>query len=796
MERFNEQNPCPICGGWDNQKRGKGTRCFGFLSDCSRYAHCTRTEEGSIKYHKKSKTYVHDLKADGTDPKPKRAPRAATPSDWKNFKKRIEIRYTYQDEDGKALFEVLRLRDPKSFRQRRQLDDGSWAWGMGAGEYYRKKPGTDWLQAKKNTKASYERCELDDARRVPYRLPELLKDPDSVVFIVEGEKSVDRLYELGADIATCSPGGAEKWKTFQQEYNEFFRDRHVVIIADYDSIDKKRKVRVGLEHAKQVAECLADLPASLRIIERLPELEEDEDVFDWLDDDRDHDINELFLLAQSTTVWDPNPITDEERNLEDDLPAEWKGDSEGPEYELTDLGNARRLVAGFKDLIRFCDPLGGWMVWNKSVWAPDNTGSIFRLAHRTIQLIYEEANRRTGAAQSDLLKWAKRSQSDGAIKAMINQAQHLKDIVAAPDQFDADPWILNVQNGMIDLRTSEIRKHDREAYQTKVIDVDYDPDAESDKWKNFLDHALPDGDLQYFVQRAVGYSATGLTTEERLFFVYGQTRTGKGTFVSAVERVLGEYTHTVDFETFLRQRTASSGPRNDIAAMRGKRLVFSQEVDEGRRMAESTVKSIVAGDKVSARFLHKEFFEFNPVCGIWLVANHRPEVNDEDDAMWRRILQVPFSIQLAEKDQDRDFKRDLVESEEDRKAILTWIVFGAKWWHGSGLMIPPAVRMASAEYRREMDPLGEWWENNVTIQGETALHEGLETSNSDAWEDYKKWADKERPARELSRKSFSQRLKKKDGIEYERDGRRRYWTGFALLHTPGVFEYEPNDYDS
>lgn len=790
MERFNKRNPCPICGGWDDQKRGDGTRCFGFLSDCGKYAHCVRVEEGSIKYHEKSQTYVHVLKEDD-DHKPKQAPRKASPSDWKNFEKRIELRYTYQDEDGTTLFEVLRLRDPKSFRQRRRLEDGSWCWSMTAGEYYRTNEKNDWFKAKKNTKASYERRKLDDARRVPYRLPELLADPESVVFIVEGEKSVDRLYEAGADVATCSPGGAEKWKTFQQHYNEFFRDRHVVIVADYDSIDKKRKVRVGLEHAKQVAECLGDLPASLRVIERLPELEEDEDVFDWLEDGRENDIDKLLDVAERTPVWDPNPETEAGTVREDDLPVEWEKDGEGPEYELTDLGNARRLVANFKDLVRFCDPLGGWIVWNKSVWQADNTGSIFRLAHRTIEKIYEEARRKTGAAQSDLLKWAKRSQSDGAIKAMINQAQHLKDIVAMPEQFDSDPWLLNVKNGLVDLRTSELRDHDREAYQTKLIDIDYDREAHSEKWEAFLTHALPDGDLQFFVQRAVGYSATGLTNEERLFFVYGETRTGKGTFVSAIESVLGEYTQTVDFETFLRQRNTGSGPRNDIAAMRGKRLVFSQEVDEGRRMAESTVKSIVAGDKVSARFLHKEFFEFNPVCGIWLVANHRPEVNDEDDAMWRRILQVPFSVQVAESEADRDFKRSLVESDEGRMAILAWIVFGAKWWHGSGLMIPPAVREASSEYRREMDPLGDWWENNVTTQGE-----GLETSNADAWEDYKKWVDRNRPPRELSRKSFSQRLKNKQGIEYERDGRRRYWTGFALLDTSGSFEFEDHDYEN
>ncbi len=793
MERFNKRNPCPICGGWDEQKRGEGTRCFGFLSDDGRYAHCTRIEEGSTEYQEKSQTYIHDMEPDGetAPPKKKRGPRTASPADWKNFKKRIEIAYEYHDEDGKVLYEVLRLRDPKSFRQRQPAEGGGWIWGMSAGEYYRVKDGGDWFAAKKNTKARYERRTFPEGRRVPYRFPQIIEDPESFVIIVEGEKSVDRLYELEADVATCSPGGAEKWKAFEESYNETFRDRHVVLIADYDSVHKKRKVRVGLEHMKQVAESLQGIAATIRLIERLPGLEEDEDVFDWLEQDHGHSLNDLLDLAERTDVYDPATYEEGDSGgfRESDLPAERSKDGK-PEYEMTDLGNARRLVAGFKDLIRFCDPLGGWMLWNKIVWGPDKTGSIFRLAHRTIDLIYEEAGRHSGAAQSDLLKWAKRSQSDGAIKAMINQAQHLKDVVATPDQFDADPWILNVKNGIIDLRTSEITKHDREAFQTKVINIDYDPKAHSDKWVDFLNEMLPDGDLQFFVQRAIGYSATGLTNEERLFFVYGQTRTGKGTFVKAIESVLDEYTHTVDFETFLRQRN-TSGPRNDIAGIRGKRLVFSQEVDEGRRMAESTVKSIVAGDKISARFLHKEFFEFNPVCAIWLVANHRPEVNDEDDAMWRRILQVPFSVQIAEKDQNLDLKRSLSEDDEHRQAILTWIVFGAKWWHGNGLMIPPAVREASSEYRREMDPLGEWWENNVTTQGD-----GLETSNADAWEDYKKWADTNRPPRELSRKAFTQRIKKKEGIEYERDGRRRFWAGFALVNAVGNFEFEDHDYET
>lgn len=774
MQRFTKRNPCPICGGWDEQSRGQGQRCWGFLSDDGRYVHCTRQEEGSIKRNESTEAWVHDLQ-DGQERKPIPQPKRAAPSDWKNFQKRIQLAYPYLDENRELLFEVLRLRDPKSFRQRRPAGEDHWCWGMRGGEYYQAKSG-DWFTAKKNTRAANPRRAFPEGRRVLYRLPQILADVESCVFVVEGEKSVDRLYEAGADVATCSPGGAEKWAgAHETEYSETLRDRHVVILPDHDPLDKKRKVRVGLEHAKQVADSLHGVATSVRVL-HLAELEEGQDVYDWLE--ADHSMDELLSLADQAPLYDPT-----ESLFDGESPAEPPQEikvAEGVrgEFELTDLGNARRLVANFINLIRFCDPLGGWQLWNELVWQADRTGSIYRLAHRTIDLIYEEATRQQGAARTEILKWAKRSQSDGSIRAMVAQAQHLKEIVVLPDQFDADPWLLNVKNGMVDLRTGEMRPHDREAYQTKIIDIDYLKDAYSKRWEGFLNHALPDGELQYFVQRAIGYSLTGLTREERLFFIYGQTSTSKGTFVKAIETVIGDYAHTADFETFLRQRNATGGPRNDIAALRGKRLVFCQEVDEDRRMAEATVKGIVSGDMVSARFLHQEFFEFRPVCAIWMVANHRPEVNDEDDAMWRRLLQVPFDVQVPEKERDQDLKRLLSEEPEHRQAILAWIIFGAKWWYTDGLQIPAAVREASDDYRREMDPLAEWWQENIQFDGK----EETETENADAWGDYQNWADKNRVRRTLSRKAFTQRLRNMEGINYHRTGKRRYWTGFTLVH--------------
>lgn len=275
-----------------------------------------------------------------------------------------------------------------------------------------------------------------------------------------------------------------------------------------------------------------------------------------------------------------------------------------------------------------------------------------------------------------------------------------------PKDYDVDTMKLNVVNGTIDLRTGRLLPHNPADFITKLSPVEYDPDAQLDLWDEVLDTATDsDTDLQDFLQTTVGYSLTGDVGEEKLFFVHGPTATSKSTFLEAIKSTLGDYAETADFESFLRKPPQSGTLRNDIASLAGKRFVTSIEVDEGRKLAEGLIKILTGGDKIKARFLYHEGFEFVPQFKLWLAANHEPKISDNDDAIWRRIAKVPFTHALPKKDRKPTVKATLRNPAIAGSAILAWAVKGCLKWQKEGLVVPEVVERATENYRLEQDPL-------------------------------------------------------------------------------------------
>ena len=340
-------------------------------------------------------------------------------------------------------------------------------------------------------------------------------------------------------------------------------------------------------------------------------------------------------------------------------------------FANTDLGNAERLVALHGEDLRYSYELGQWFVWDDRRWGQNHDGEIYRRASETIRTMYFEAGRLekeagdmpdetermklAGVAEA-LSQWARKSEGKARAESMISWAQSREGIPVLMTQLDVDPWLLNVNDGTIDLRTGNLRHHDRADLITKLAPTDYDPNAGFQLWDDFLDRVLPDLDQQRFVQRASGYSTTGLSTEEKLFFAYGPTSTGKSTFLQAVKSTLGDYAATSDFATFLHRDRDNGAPRNDIARLAGKRFVVSIEVEEGQKLAESLMQTLTGGETVTARFLYRESFEFVPTFTLWLAANNRPRVRGDNDANWRRIVQVPFNTQIPESERDPGVK--------------------------------------------------------------------------------------------------------------------------------------------
>ena len=387
------------------------------------------------------------------------------------------------------------------------------------------------------------------------------------------------------------------------------------------------------------------------------------------------------------------------------LKSSWKY-GEKPEY-LTDLGNAKRLVKLFRKVLRYVPEFRKWICWNGQCWVLDHDGEVQRFAKETVELIFAEAKTVDDAGNTDLSKklreHALKSQSAGRLSAMVKVAKSEPGTPIPSSQLDAEPMLLGVQNGVLDLKTGQMGKAEPGQYITKLANAAYDPSATCPVWLAFLDQIM-DGNkaLLQLIQRAIGYSLTGYATEQCLLILYGVGSNGKSTFLNTIRELLGAY--AVQSPASALMVKSGSGVPNDIARLRGARFVATSEVEEGQRFGEALVKQLTGGDTITARFLFAEYFEFVPTFTIWLAANHKPVIKGDDHAMWRRIRLIPFSVTISDDKQDKELPNKL---RQEFSGILNWAIAGCLQWQAQGLNPPQDVMEATHEYQAEMDVLGQ-----------------------------------------------------------------------------------------
>jgi putative DNA primase/helicase len=619
----------------------------------------------------------------------------------------IVATYPYHDAEGKPLFEVVRF-EPKGFAVRRPDGKGGWIRN------------------------------LDGVPRVLYRLPEVLEaiKRGETVFIVEGEKDVESLRDLGLT-ATTNPHGAGKWR---DEYSDSLRGAHAVIIPDKDE--------PGRKHAETAARSLHGVAASVKVLE-LPG--DSKDVSEWLA--AGYTREDLEALVEQTPEWEPpEPVH----------PPSEMGDT------LTDLGNAERFAKLHKDAARHV-PAWGWLVWDGRRWAPDETNAVTRLAIETVRAIYREAAECADAnKRKQIADHAKRSESRQRIEAMLKLAEAL--LADPPSAFDRDPYLLNVLNGTIDLKAMQLREHRREDNITKLAPVEFDPAARCPLWEAFLERIF-DGNhaLISFLQRAVGYALTGDTREQCLFILWGTGANGKSTFVTTIQAILGDYALQTPTETLLAKRTEYIP--NDIARLKGARFVSAIESAEGRKLNEPLIKQMTGGDKISARFLHREWFDFYPEFKIFLATNHKPVIRGTDHAIWRRIRLIPFTVTIPEPEQDKELSRKLLA---EASGILNWALEGCLAWQHGGLGVPDEVKEATEEYRSEMDVLAAFLADCCIVDPNARV------LNKELYTAYESWC-RENGEEPLGQRSLGRSLGER-GFTPIRIGRKgeRGWVGLRL----------------
>ena len=420
---------------------------------------------------------------------------------------------------------------------------------------------------------------------------------------------------------------------------------------------------------------------------------------------------------------------------------------EQPEFHLTDLGNAERLVHHHGEDIRYCHAWKKWLIWDGRRWAPDDSDRIMRLAKEVIRFIYSEAERASDSSERrDIARHAMRSESDRSINAMVDLAR--SEVPISPEELDQDPWLFNCANGTIDLRTGRLRGHRREDFITKLVPVAYDPEAEHPLWDRFLDRIL-DGnqDLVDFMQRAVGYALTGSTIEQCLFILHGAGANGKTTFLQTVGEILADYAMQTPTETLLVKGKGAIS--NDVARLKGARFVTASEAEAEQRLAENLIKQMTGGDTLSARFLHQEYFDFKPTHKLFLGTNHKPVIKGTDHAIWRRIRLIPFEVTIPENERDPGLLDKLLGEAE---GILAWAVEGCLRWRAGGLAAPAAVKRATDGYRSEMDVIARFIEDCCEQRSDS------HTAGKDLFRAFEQWCSQngEDP---VTRNLFTRRLK-------------------------------------
>jgi putative DNA primase/helicase len=447
----------------------------------------------------------------------------------------------------------------------------------------------------------------------------------------------------------------------------------------------------------------------------------------------------------------------------------WRGrlDDEAA-FNLTDLGNAGRLVHRHGADLRYCYPWHSWLAWTDGRWTPDNRGEVHRRAKETVGGIYREAAAaKDEEARKAIAKHAVRSEGEGKIKAMVELAK--SEVPVTPDELDAEPWLLNCENGTIDLRTGGIREHRREELITKLAPVEYRSDAEAPTWRAVLERVLPDPEIRAFFKRLCGYALTGDTSEHILPMLYGTGANGKSTVLNALLDTLGDYGTQAAPDLLI---TKKNSHPTELADLFGMRFVASIEVEDGRRLAESLVKQLTGGDRIKARKMRQDFWEFAPTHKVLMAVNHKPTVRGTDNAIWRRISLIPFTETIPPEEQDKKLPEKL---RDERPGILAWAVEGCLEWQREGLQAPEEVRKATGEYRAEMDVLGGFLKE-CCKQGPNENE-----AAGDLYEAYKLWCQDGGERAETQRR-FGTQLKER-GFERYRggaDGGHR-WRRVSLL---------------
>lgn len=442
-------------------------------------------------------------------------------------------------------------------------------------------------------------------------------------------------------------------------------------------------------------------------------------------------------------------------------------------YTFDDTGNAQRLYDMFGDRIRYNYTDKKWMIYDRNKWTYDMTGYILKLIDKAMDAMeletkhYEEYDKENGTDMlKDFEKHMKKCRNNNTKKALEKEVQHYAPVT--PNELDRHKLLLNTPSGVIDLQSFKISQCSPDYYFTKTTSVSRIEGAECPLWMRFLNDIFGgDQELIHYVQKAAGYSLSGLTDEQCAFFCYGTGRNGKTTFLDIIRCIAGDYASNIQPETLM-VKGVNQGVNTDIARLKGARFVTSVEPNEGLRLNEGLLKQLTGDDVVTARKLYAEEFEFKPEFKLWMATNHKPIIRGTDTGIWRRIHLIPFTVQIPEKEVDRKLKDKLMQEIE---GIFLWCLEGLRMYNEEGLEKPDAVIQATADYKQEMDTISKFLDECTVPSFAGSV------KAKDLYNVYTKWCD-DNGEYKLTNTKFGQEIQKR--FERKRNNSGYFYSGIVF----------------
>lgn len=509
------------------------------------------------------------------------------------------------------------------------------------------------------------------------------------------------------------------------------------------------------------------------------------------------EVLEAALMAENKTRCKPPLSDDEVRTIAKSVARYEPEINPSPKlYNWTDSGNAEMLADKYGDKLRYCFSYGCWLIWDGKRWQLDEVNGVYELAKNTMRdasIHFKEVAKAAElaaakATEQDAVKAAKEKQKQAQdaekfyklcenkskLAAMLFLAQSLLPVTVA--ELDADEWLMNCQNGIIDLKTGELLPHNPRLHMTKISTAAYRPEAACALWEETVAAIIPDEEVRAYIQRYAGYSLTGSVREEIFVMLYGLGGTGKGTLTETLAYALGDYADTLNPDILLQAKHSDSGnaPTPEIAKLPGVRMLLASETDKGRRLNEAKTKSLTGGDMITARKLRCDPFTFKPNFSLWLSTNALPIISAEDTGVWRRLRLAKFDQQFKDEEGRDCTLKDRLRKQDALDGVLTWAVRGCLDWQQNGMRTPAAIKAYTASFRADSDILAQF------VADECEVGADMNVSSLALYQEYQKWCA-DNGHKHLNNRNFKEQMEKR-GYRCERKKNGVMWFGIGLTY--------------